>query len=53
MSERYRPSLREAFENWGQYKGPFLSKLRLTAKNELKKLRTLKNCCGNLGEPGC
>lgn len=51
--ERYRPSLRESLENWRHYQGSFGKKLRLTLKNELKKARTLSNCCGNIDEPGC
>lgn len=53
MSERYRPSLREAFENWSYSDLPFLKKVRLTAKNEWRKIRTFKNCCGHIDEPGC
>jgi len=55
MSEhdRYRPSIREAFENWSSSDLPFLKKMKLTAKNELIKIRTGRNCCGNIDEPGC
>lgn len=53
MSERYRPSLRHTFENWTHYEGPFLEKLRLTARNEWRKISRLKTCCGNIDEPGC
>lgn len=53
MSERYRPSLRESLHNWSYSEEPFLRKVRLVARNEWKKLRTLRNCCGNIGEPGC
>lgn len=54
MSEhRYRPSIREAFQNWSTSELPFLRKVRVTAKNEFKKFRTMKNCCGNIDEPGC
>jgi len=28
-------------------------KLRLIIKNNLIKIKTLQNCCGNPGEPGC
>jgi hypothetical protein len=49
----YKPSLRDAFENWRYSDAPFFKKVRLTAKNEWRKLRTLKDCCGNIDEPGC
>lgn len=51
--ERYRPNLRHALENWRHSDLPFWKKARLTAKNEWRKLRTLKSCCGNIDEPGC
>lgn len=53
MAERYHPSIREAFENWRYSDLPFFTKVRLTARNEFKKIRTLKSCCGNIDEPGC
>lgn len=53
MSERYRPSIKEAFENWKYSDLPVLTKLRLTAKNEWRKVRRFKSCCGNIDEPGC
>ena len=53
MTERYRPSIRHSFENWRSSDLPLLKKLTLTAKNEWRKVRTLKNCCGHPGEPGC
>ena len=51
--DRYRPSVHEAFRNWSTSDLPFLTKVRLTARNEWKKLRTMKGCCGNIDEPGC
>jgi hypothetical protein len=46
-------SLGNAFTNWRDSDLPVLEKARLTAKNNLIKLRTGKGCCGNHGEPGC
>jgi hypothetical protein len=55
MSDRHyhRPSLRHALVNWKSSDEPFLTKCKLVAKNEWIKARTLKDCCGNYGEPGC
>jgi hypothetical protein len=53
VSDRYRPSLRHAFMNWRQWDGPFSEKARLTAKNEWRKLRRLRDCCDHIDEPGC
>jgi len=51
--DRYRPSFRESFENWQYSDLPLWKKLRLTAKNELIKIRTMKSCCGHIDEVGC
>jgi hypothetical protein len=32
---------------------PWRQKLRLALKNHLRKLLTVRNCCGHPGEPGC
>lgn len=53
MSERYRPNLRHSLENWSAYEGSFAKKLKLTLKNEWRKVSRLRNCCGNVNEPGC
>lgn len=53
MSERYRPNLRHSLENWSSYEGSFVTKLKLTFKNEWRKVRRFKDCCGNINEPGC
>lgn len=53
MARRPRPSARDVFTNWTTWDGPLSEKLRLTAKNNLIKVRTGKDCCGNHGEPGC
>jgi hypothetical protein len=46
-----RVHARNFFTNWSTYDAPVSTKLRLTATNRLKALRT--GCCGNHGEPGC
>jgi hypothetical protein len=51
--DQYRPNLRHTFENWRYYEGPFLTKLKLTAKNEWRKARRFRDCCDNIDEPGC
>ena len=38
---------------WSAYDAPFRVKLRLYARNNWIKIRTLSLCCGNHGEPGC
>lgn len=53
MSDEYRPSLRHSLENWSHWEGSFGEKLKLTLKNEWRKARRFKNCCGNPDEPGC
>jgi hypothetical protein len=50
MSE---PSLGTSWRNWREWEGPFREKVRLTLRNNLRKMRTRRNCCGNHGEPGC
>lgn len=47
----YRPGA--FFSNWRTYDGPFHVKLTLALRNNWKKLRTLSECCGNDGQPGC
>jgi hypothetical protein len=39
------------FTNWSTYDATVATKLRLTARNRVKALRT--GCCGNNGQPGC
>lgn len=48
-----RPSLRVSFSNWRTYEAPALTKLRLALRNNWRKLRRRRSCCGNEGEPGC
>jgi len=50
---RRRPSLRAVVTNWREHDAPFLTKLRLAARNNWTKLRTRRDCCGHPGEPGC
>jgi hypothetical protein len=53
VTGRPRPSLGATWSNWRDYDAPFGTKLRLAFRNNWKKLRTRRNCCGNGGEPGC
>lgn len=48
-----RPSASAAVRNWRDSDKPFLVKCWLVVRNNLKKLFTLRDCCGNYGEPGC
>jgi hypothetical protein len=48
-----RPSIRTAFRNFREYDAPIGTKLRMTVSNNLTKLRTRQDCCGNSGQPGC
>jgi hypothetical protein len=48
-----RPSLGAVFANWRAYDAPFLTKLRLAARNNWTKLRRRDTCCGHEGQPGC
>lgn len=43
----------EPIQNWRDYDAPLSTKLRLYARNNWIKIRTLSGCCGNHGEPGC
>jgi hypothetical protein len=47
------PNLRDLLSNFNTYDAPFGEKLRLAVQNNLRKVRTRSNCCGNLGQPGC
>ena len=51
-SERRRGTPKETLKNLRQ-PGPLGRKLRLVLRNNLIKLRTRSDCCGNHGEPGC
>ena len=45
--------MRTAVRNFSAYDAPIGTKLRLAFENNLKKLRTGADCCGNHGQPGC
>lgn len=46
------PSLRSVFSNMGAPM-PLRQKLERIIVNNWTKIRTLSNCCGRPGEPGC
>jgi hypothetical protein len=48
-----RPSLRAFTANFRTYDASFSEKLRLSWANNVKKLKTHSDCCGNHGQPGC
>jgi hypothetical protein len=48
-----RPSLRALTTNFRTYDAPLSTKLRLSAANTWKKVKTHSGCCGNHGQPGC
>jgi hypothetical protein len=39
--------------NWREYDAPFTTKLALGVRNRLKATFSRRQCCGNLGQPGC
>lgn len=45
--------IRTFFRNFRTYDAPFTTKVRMAVANNLTKVRTRKDCCGNLGQPGC
>ena len=51
--EDEKPSISKSLQNFRTYDAPFATKLRMAFSNNMKKLRTRKDCCGNLGQPGC
>jgi hypothetical protein len=53
MAKRDRGSVGQSWQIWRESEEPFLKKIRLGFKNQFIKMRTLKDCCGNYGEPGC
>jgi hypothetical protein len=48
-----KPSVRASLNNFFTYDAPWPTKVRLAVANNLKKLRTRSECCGNPGQPGC
>lgn len=51
-SEKQRGTPGETLENLRQPM-PLSRKLYLVVRNNWRKVRTLSDCCGNYGEPGC
>lgn len=47
-----RPSPRAFFTNLTGPE-PWTTKLRLLLRNNWRKLKYFRNCCGHPGEPGC
>ncbi|HLY83852.1 MAG TPA: hypothetical protein VKQ71_12745 [Acidimicrobiales bacterium] len=48
-----RPSFRVSIANFREYDAPFFTRVRMAFANNMIKLRTRSNCCGNHGQPGC
>jgi len=53
VAKEDRASAGNFFKIWRASDKPFLEKAGLVVKNQFIKVRTLKDCCGNYGEPGC
>lgn len=51
-TEQRRGTPQETLKNLRQPM-PVGRKLRLIVRNNLIKVRTVSDCCGNYGEPGC
>ncbi|MDE3077163.1 MAG: hypothetical protein KGJ86_17235 [Chloroflexota bacterium] len=49
----HTPSLKAALANFRTYDAPLAVKIGLLFRNNIRKLRTRSNCCGNHGQPGC
>jgi len=45
--------IRQSIRNFREYDAPFLTKMRMVVGNNMTKLRTRKDCCGNFSQPGC
>lgn len=50
---RPRPSIGAFFTNWRSSDLPVPQRLAVALRNNLTKLRTMKDCCGHPGQPGC
>ena len=48
-----RLHVRNFFTNWREYEAPVTTKLALVFRNRLKATFSRRQCCGNLGQPGC
>lgn len=44
---------RQLFTNWREYDAPVATKLVLAVRNRMKATFSRRQCCGNLGQPGC
>ena len=51
MSEE--PSPAASWRNFWRSDMPLPKRVAVAMRNNLIKARTRKQCCGNLGEPGC
>ncbi len=45
--------LRQSVRNWRESDLPFGKKLRVWLRNEKYKVRHLRTCCDQPGQPGC
>jgi len=52
MCSDNKPDLRDFLDNLKKPM-PLSKKARLYLRNNLLKIRRLRSCCGNYGEPGC
>lgn len=48
-----QPSAGDSWRNFWSSDMPMGKRMRTALRNNLIKVRTRKNCCGNYGEPGC
>lgn len=52
MCEERKPDIRAFFSNMAGPE-PLGRKVRLLLRNNFLKLKSMNNCCGHPGEPGC
>ena len=48
-----RPSIKAVFSNWRSSDASTGEKIKMAVKNNMIKIKTRRNCCGNHGEVGC
>lgn len=53
MSDMPERPIRDGLENLRRTDYSASSKVRLTLKNQWRKVSRGRRCCGNHGEPGC
>jgi hypothetical protein len=53
MSDEEEQSASIAWQIWRESDLPFVEKVAVASRNQLRKLLTRKTCCGHYGEPGC